>query len=273
MTEALDHPIHVGFGNDLAKPAAAPFELLSNPAVVPHEVPRQLDEPDLLPAQPLGLFPIERHRTERVEVNSIEDRSKHTGRAIVRLHRVGEDQLTPGLEHAIDLLEDAGPIPRMQESVLRPRVVQARRAERNLLETAIVIRDSVFETGGSRELAIAFVLRLAEVYARDMAAFVRREPAGRAAVPGSRVDHAATRTEPVKTAGDRLHRASRRTSDRFVLGLVKSDVNVFAAPNVEVEVVGVVAVVVIPCRLHDRGVPGAHDDSSPCVLTYFFSAT
>src|SRR5690606_16001764 len=149
------------------------------------------------------------------------------------------------------------------------------RVERYRLEARIVHADEILEPGRLRQLAVALVLRLAEIHARDAATGMPSEPARGAAIAGAGIEHAAAGTETGKTASHRLHRALGSHRDWLLVGLVEPDVNVFAAPDVEVEVVRVAAVVVVAGGSDDLGVARAHDEPSPSssVLTYFFSAT
>src|SRR5690606_34434523 len=160
----------------------------------------------------------------------------------------------------------------VKQRILRPSVVELPGVERNRLEARVVHADQLVEPRGTAELPVALVLRLAEVHAGDAAAEAPREPPRRAAVAGSGIDDPALATEAPQTASHRRNRTLLRDVYRLVPGFVETDMDILAAPDVVVEIVGVVAVVVIACRLHDCRVPRAHDDSSS-VLRYFFSAT
>src|SRR3546814_11744742 len=62
---------------------------------------------DLLEAPLAELDVVEAKAAERFEMNAIEDGLQHAVRAIVGLHRIGEDELTAGLQHPFDFVEYA----------------------------------------------------------------------------------------------------------------------------------------------------------------------
>src|SRR5690606_252449 len=141
VAETLDHSSDITVGDDLAQLVTATLELLPDAGVMPYQMGRQVRHADLLPTEPARLPPIETRRPERIEVNPIEHRLQDAGRAIVRLHRIREDELAAGLQHAIDLGEHPPAVPGVKQRILRPSVVELPGVERNRLEARVVHAD------------------------------------------------------------------------------------------------------------------------------------
>src|SRR5690606_3737208 len=160
----------------------------------------------------------------------------------------------------------------MEQRILRPGIVELRIVERDCFMARVMDADLRLEARCACELAVALVLRFAEIHAGDVCAGMAREPAGSTPVARAGVDDPGFRPEPFEAAGHRRHRALRSGGDRLVVRLVAATMDVLAAPDVEVKVVRVAAVVIVARGLHDVRVTRAHDASSS-VLWYFFSAT
>src|SRR5690606_3630932 len=85
---------------------------------------------------------------------------------------------------------------------------------------------------------------------------------GRTAVARAGVEDVRFRAERTEPCGQRFDRPPRGRANLLVRSLVQADVDVLTAPDVEVEVVRVVAVVVLASRAHGRLVRGTHSASS-----------
>src|SRR5690606_32190351 len=103
--------------------------------------------------------------------------------------------------------------------------------------------DQLVQTRCAGEFAVALVLSFAQVHAGDLAALVPGQPSCGAAVAGTGVDDFTIRSQVPKAGCHRRHGTLRRRCDRLILALVETDVDVLAAPDMKVEVVGVATVV------------------------------
>ena len=149
----------------------------------------------------------------------------------------------------------------MQDGVLGPHHVDAVVGHWYLLEAPVHHVDCQGTLSPGVEVAIARVLDLAQVQAPDLAAVIVDQVTGRPAVPGADVQHASGGLQPFDHGRHPPHRPSAGVEDGVALALVEADVDVLAAPHGGVEAVGIVAVVVVPCRLHRLGVRGSQRHS------------
>ena len=71
-------------------------------------------------------------------MDSIENWLQNTRRTIIGLHRVGENEIAAGFQHAGRFLNHAVPTTAVQQSVLRPDNVKRRVGSADVLEIAVL---------------------------------------------------------------------------------------------------------------------------------------
>src|SRR5690606_14939688 len=103
------------------------------------------------------------------------------------------------------------------------------------------------------QLAVAAVLGLTQVQAGDVTTETLRQVASGSAIACADIQDTLGGSELSELSGHRFHRVPAGLPHRLRGGLVDPDVDVFAAPNVEIELVGVLAVIVTLGRVdHTR---------------------
>ena len=184
-------------------------------------------------------------------MDAIQDRLQHAIGATIRLHRIGEDELSAGLQHARHFIKYAGTVAAMQNRILRPDDIHAVVVRRNVLEVAIDNLDLLREPRFLVQLAIETVLRLADIHTGDMTAIGLRDVACRTAIARADVEHIRLAVNACQHLGKRLVIAVACGNDRLVIVLVHPDMDVLATPDREVERIRIGAVV-IGFGLRDR---------------------
>ena len=99
-------------------------------------------------------------------MNPFEDRLQHAGRAIVGLHRIGEDKPAAGFQDSANFVQDPGSIAAVEDRILRPNDVERLRRLGDILETTMKHGNSIGKTGLARARSVQLVLGLAEVQDR-----------------------------------------------------------------------------------------------------------
>ena len=99
-----------------------------------------------------------------------ENRLQHAFGTIVRLHRIGEDELTARFQHPLDLVEDAGPVAAVQNRILRPDEVEAGIVHANMFEIAVHHGNKAIEPLLLVQLPVTVVLRFADIQTYGLAA-------------------------------------------------------------------------------------------------------
>jgi hypothetical protein len=155
-----------------------------------------------------------------------------------------------------------------------PRRVEAAVVGRNLLEAAVHNVDEVAEAGVRAHLSVACILRLAQVEREDAAAEALGQPAVGTAEARAEIDDSGAGDLELgrQAIGDKFHGPAGGVRDAVVGVLIEADVDVLAAPDMEVEVVGVLAVVIAASGLDDVRIADCclpHQETS----LYSFSAT
>ena len=170
---------------------------------------------------------------------------------IVGLHRIGEDELSARLEHPRHLVQHRLAIGRMQDRILAPHRIEAIRLEGQIVERAVDHLDLRVETGFLGQRAVALVLDRGEVEAGDMRAMLFGQHARRPAEAGADIEHALA-LEIAQLGDDAIDRGAARAAD--ILGrVVEADMDVLAAPDGGVEIVGILAVVIVARGVDARG--------------------
>ncbi len=227
-----------------------------------HELAGHLHPLHLRQTVACGDLPVESEGPQRVEVNAIQHRLKHARGTVVGLHGIGEDEVAARPQHAGHLGNDPLSPATVENGVLRPHNVEAAVFERNVLEAAVDHLDQMPQPLLRTEGAVAGVLGLAQVERGDRASIGRRQIARGPPVARAYVQNPCIRPRGGQQARHAPYGPARCGGDILVGMIVDADVNVLAAPDVKIEVVGILAVVVPARRLHDVGVCAAHSESS-----------
>ena len=272
MAEALLHPVEIGSA-DLATELVLPLlSLLQDAAVMHHELGCELQEPLFPQPKRREALAIEPWRAEALKVNAIQDRLQDPCRAVIGLHRVGEDELATGLEDPCHLGEHPLTVPTMENRILGPHDIEGLIRCCNRFEAPVDHFNAIPKALGFVELAGAFVLLLTQIQTDDLASIRPREAASGSAVARAQIEHARVVTQRRQQRRHALDRATAGVEDGVLTGLVQPHVDVFATPDDGVEIVGVITIVVVarnPSRFR-RARRATHEDLPP---KYRFSAT
>src|SRR5690606_12061432 len=133
---------------------------------------------------------------------------------IVRLHRIGEDQMPAGLQHAERLAQNPFAVAAVQDRVLRPYDIEALIGFGYRLERSVRDAYEPVETLLSGKRPVLLVLRLADIEAAHRPAIGLCEIARAAAIAGADVEYRRLAFETVlQTRGKRLDRLAARLLD------------------------------------------------------------
>ena len=169
--------------------------------------------------------------------------------AIVGLHRIGKDHPATRLEDTEGLGQHTLAIAGMQNGILGPDEVIGFVLLGHVFKTAVTYSDPVGQTLLRRKAAVGQILDLADIQAIDRTTVNTRQMTCGAAIAGPEIENTMRgfdRPRHLRHAG---HGAPAGLGD--VIGtVVQADVNVFTAPDIEIEAIRIVAVVI---ALGDRG--------------------
>src|SRR6056297_1724876 len=177
-------------------------------------------------------------------MESVVDRLELVCRRVVGLHRVGEYQAATGLEYAGRLGADLGTITGMKERILRPDQVERGFFEVQRSKISVDHLDIPIEARLDVHPSVALVFDLAQVQRYTLATEMLGQVAHRTTVAGTEIKHPGGGIDFAGELGHTMHGSTAGVRDGLVIGLVKTDMDVLTAPDVEIEIIRIGAVVV-----------------------------